>query len=158
MSNSMNLPLDIASFIVPVFPHALLLPNVVVEEILVQPPRARMARMERRPVNRFIWRGYQIPVVSYEHLLRETSLAFDMPRRSHMIIIHGLTDDYNPPYFALLIQQLPKLVWVTAENLSELKQETLKPTESLLVEFDHQVLAIPDLAYIEKRVKELNPL
>jgi len=157
MNNSIHLPLNIASFIVPVFPHALLLPNVVVEEILVQPPRARMARMERRPVNRFVWRGYQIPVVSYEHLLNEASLVSETPRRSHIMIVHGLTD-HNPPYFALLIQQLPKLVWITADNLSELKQETLKPTESLLVEFDHQVLAIPDLAYIEKRVTELNPL
>lgn len=145
-----HLPIDIASFIIPVLPHALLLPNVVVEEILVQPPHVHAAQ-----AGRLIWRGYQIPVVSYAHLLNEAVSISATPRRSHIMIIHGLMD-YDPPYFALLIQQLPKLVWVTEQELSELTEETLRPTESLLVTFNHQTLAIPNLPYIEKRVTELN--
>lgn len=147
-----SLPLDVISFMVPVLPHPLLLPNQVVAEILLQPPYLRSERMTDRILARqFIWRGYQIPVAPYELLLNDASIKEDNKGRSHVMILRGIFDHY-PPYFALLIHQLPKLVWVTQQDLSDGAEGILESTESLLVKFKDEVVAIPNLSYIENKI------
>ena len=149
-----DFPKDIAGFLIPMKPHDWLIPNVAVEEILLKPPIMHRVKKTDSDKEFFVWHGYSIPVMYADDL--SISFASDETvdsRYSHMIILHSMVEK-RIFYFALVIKALPRLVWVMPQDLVDLEKPILQPTESALVQFFDQTLAIPNLTYLENKAVE----
>jgi chemosensory pili system protein ChpC len=145
---------EVRSVLIPLHELQLLLPNAVIAEVIAyQQPEPSEAGKPDWLVGAIHWRGVVIPVVSFEGMLGEQIV---LPgHRGRIMVMNTLSQDQKVTHIGLLVQAIPSLVRVSADNVSPLSPEDeLDPLIKQQIELEMSPAVIPDLDEIERQVIE----
>ncbi len=131
----------------------LLLPNVSIAEVVdYQIPEPDPARPDWF-LGAVFWRGQALPVVSFEAMNGggQASLG-ENPR---LIVINAIGEHHNEtPFYAVVIQNIPRLVKIDNDNIAEEAGVNKGPAEKMQVMTQGEIATIPDLDYLERKIHE----
>ena len=138
------------SFVVPLQSGQAILPNSLMVEVL---PFATPLKIENAPAwmaGIMLWRARNVPLVSLEQLVYETTPKPEAHTR--IIIINALQNDPRLSYFGLLSKDAPRLInlertEITLEQVTQLQPSRIGVLNWVRVK--EQVAFIPDMDAIE---------
>lgn len=130
----------------------LLLPNTAIAEVIAY---TKPELEDGKPdwyLGHVAWRGYSIPVVSFELMINQA--ASKPNRRSRIIILNSITGDPERPFYGMLSTGIPRLMSVEATNIED--APIIGDTDTLMlrqVMVDKHAAVIPDQYELEARLK-----
>jgi chemosensory pili system protein ChpC len=140
---------EVASLLIPLTDKQLLLPNVTVAEII--PYRAPTVISDHAGwlLGQLEWRNVYIPVLSYEMLGGASMPSIEGAR---LAVINGTGSNRNLPFYAILIQGIPKLTHVKEDDIVTVEAMHSGTYDQMAVSlFDEQAM-IPNLEMIENEL------
>lgn len=143
---------QIDCLLVPLKDRHLLMPNVTVAEVV---PFSHLLTTNTSTdwlLGRLDWRGTLVPAVCYELL---NGLAAPAPNPDARFIIVN-ADRGALPFFAILVQGIPRLMHVTEADLQEVNAMGMGELDQVAVTLDGVTAMVPDLMSIESQLKLVN--
>ncbi|MFT4763042.1 MAG: chemosensory pili system protein ChpC [Oleispira sp.] len=140
---------EVASLLIPLHDKQIILPNVTVAEII--PYRAPTSISEHASwlLGQLEWRNVHIPVLSYEVL---SGAGLPPIEGARLAVVNGTGKNRNLPFYAILIQGIPKLTHVKEDDIVTVEAMHSGPYDQMAVSlFDEQAM-IPDLEMIENEL------
>jgi len=134
---------EIRTILAPLTNGYVMLPNSAVGEILEFTSPEPFKQGPAWLLGEIAWHGWQVPVINYELMLKDTSTK--VTSKSRILIIKTLGESTQVNYIGLLIQGLPKLKKARAETLIESQVDRLPDTVFSEVAIDGLKAIIPDL-------------
>ncbi|BCD99983.1 chemotaxis protein CheW [Marinicellulosiphila megalodicopiae] len=128
----------------------LLLPNVSIAEVIqfIQP-----VPLQETPdwiLGAVEWRGVKVPLIHYEAIVDELTEPPKLSRHSRIAIFNNVSGQASLPFFAMLVQGIPKLLKVKTEDVKIDEQNIeLSRVEEMAVATPLGRATIPDLEYLE---------
>jgi chemosensory pili system protein ChpC len=143
---------ELRTILAPMNEVYVMLPNSAVGEILnfnsPQPFKQGPAWL----LGEIAWHGWQVPVINYERLIRDTGIT-TITSKSRILIVKTLGESTQVNYIGLLIQGLPKLKKVSESTLQETQAEDLSETIFSRVTIDGLQAVIPELGNLTRIVE-----
>lgn len=137
---------EISSLLIPMQGDHIILPNVTVAEIIsYKSPRPR-ASAPAWYLGTLEWRSTVIPVISFEDANAETSNINSSDAR--IAIINGVGENKRMPFYALVVQGIPRLVHVAKEDMTPV-EEASGPATLMVAKVGEDTVRIPDLQHLE---------
>jgi chemosensory pili system protein ChpC len=149
MSETRN---ELPTFVVPLQKSNILVPNATVAEIIPYEPLQRVQDTADWFLGFLAWRGVQVPVVSFEMLTVErASFSLVSVSSASLVVIRSPRITGDVQYIALVSQALPRLVRINPTELAA-SGEKVELTELMKVRYAGEIVAIPNLEYVESEV------
>jgi len=130
----------------------LLLPNTAIAEVIPYTQPEAEDKMPGWLLGYVPWRGYRLPVVSFELLIDQ---APSKPtRRSRIIVLNSINGDPDRPFYGMLSTGIPRLMSVDATNIED--APIIGETDALMMRqviVDKLAAVIPDQYELEARMK-----
>lgn len=147
---------ELAAYIISLQKRELLVPGTTVAEIIPYEPLQRVQDTPDWFLGVLGWRGVQVPVVSFE-MLSVTRASFSLASVSSasLVVLRALGGTDELAWFALVAQTPPRAVQVGSEQLFE-REDPAEETELMKVTFQEEPVSIPDLDFIEERIREVS--
>lgn len=131
----------------------LVLPNTAIAEVIgyTQPELP-----EGKPdwfLGYAAWRGYKIPVVSYESMINQP--ASRPGKRSRIIVLNSISADPDRPFYGVLSTGIPRLMSLDESSIQNAPE--IGDTDPLILRqviADKQAAIIPDQYELEARLKK----
>ena len=142
---------EIRTILAPLTSEYVMLPNSAVGEILEFTSPEPFKQGPAWLLGEIAWRGWQVPVINYELMLKNTSTK--VTSKSRILIIKTLGESTQVNYIGLLIQGLPRLKKACAETLIESQVDRLPDTVFSEVAIDGLKAVIPDLGDLTRVVE-----
>lgn len=133
----------------------LVLPNTAIAEVVAYTPPDLPEGMPEWFLGYINWRGYRVPVVSFEQMIDQAGSKPD--RRSRIIILNSISADSDRPFYGLLATGIPRLMSVDASSIQNAPE--IGETDSLILRHvivDKHPAVIPDQYELEARLKNHN--
>ena len=130
-----------------------LLPNSAVAEVLAYTAPEPFKQGPAWLLGELAWRGWQVPVISYQRLIDDTA-GDAVTKKARILIIKTLGESTQVNYIGLVIQGLPRLKTVTAKTLVEEKSKKLPKALFSRVTIDDLPALIPELGYLTRIVEQ----
>ncbi|NIP13744.1 MAG: hypothetical protein GWM88_02970 [Pseudomonadales bacterium] len=143
---------EMTCVMIPLQETNLLLPNICVAEIL---PWRRVGSVEDAPkwcLGMLEWRGEVIPVVRFERL--DNTPVDDAEEGRCLIVMNRSRTVEGLPFYALAAEGLPRIVQLTAEDMSNVPTN-LRVAETMALRVGSEPAIIPNLQYLEVQVAKL---
>jgi chemosensory pili system protein ChpC len=141
--------IEVASLLIPLNDKQLLLPNVTVAEIIPYRAPTVISDHSKWLLGQLEWRNINIPVLSYEALSGAEVPPIEGAR---LAVVNGTGKNPNLPFYAILIQGIPKLTHVKEDDIVTVEAMHSGPYDQMAVSlFDEQAM-IPDLEMIENEL------
>ena len=140
---------EVASLLIPMQDHMLLVPNVTVAEIV---PPSQVTHVDGAPnwyLGNAVWREQTIPVLSYEVMNGDAKASPNPRSRFAVFNTTGLHESL--PFIAVVTQGLPRLARVNEEEISQREDMDNKPFELMHVTWAGEEAVIPDVTAIERQ-------
>ncbi len=144
---------EIRTIMAPLTDGHVLLPNSAVAEVLGYTAPEPFKQSPPWLLGEIAWHGWQVPVISYETLLKEDAPYAASPK-GRILIIKTLGESTQVNYIGLVIQGLPKLKKVNRNNLIEKQTKGLPDTLFSEVSIDSQQALIPELGHLTRTVEQ----
>lgn len=141
-------PDQVDCLLIPLKDKQLLLPNVSVAEIIPFSHLLTTASSVDWILGRIDWRGVTVPVVCYEMLNRQTAPAPNPNAR--FAVINGVGANKKMPFYALLIQGIPKLVHIHEKDIQDVDAMNMGGYDARAVTLGQDPAMIPDLDKVEE--------
>lgn len=141
--------IEVASLLIPLHDKQLILPNVTVAEII--PYRAPTIISDNAGwlLGQMEWRNVHIPVISYELLSGAGNPPIEGAR---LAVINGTGMNRSLPFYAVLIQGIPKLTHVQEDDIVCVEAMHSGPYDQMAVSLSGEQAMIPDLEMIENEL------
>jgi chemosensory pili system protein ChpC len=131
----------------------LILPNTAIAEVIsyTQPDLP-----EGKPdwfLGYVSWRGFKIPVVSYEVMINQPGSK--PGKRSRIIVLNSISADPDRPFYGLLANGIPRLMSFDESSIQNAPE--IGDTDPLILRqviADKQAAIIPDQYELEARLKK----
>ena len=143
---------EIRTILAPLTNSYVMLPNSAVGEILEFTSPEPFKQGPAWLLGEIAWRGWQVPVINYERMLKESSSA-KITSKSRILIVKTLGESTQVNYIGLVIQGLPRLKKVCAETLLEKQLEDLPDSVFSEVIIDDLSAIIPELGDLTRIVE-----
>ena len=143
---------ELKTILAPLNEGYVLLPNSVVGEILNFTSPEPFKQGPAWLLGEIAWRGWQVPVVNYERLIKDSGIT-TITSKSRILIVKTLGESTQVNYIGLLIQGLPRLKKVSAETLQEIEAEELPETVFSKVSIDNLQAFIPELGDLTRVIE-----
>lgn len=148
-NNGENIIDDLSCMLLPLKDKQLLLPNVSVAEIVPFSHLLTTASNKNWMLGRIQWRGITLPVVCYEMLNQQSAPAPNPNAR--FAIINGVGGHSSLPFYALLIQGIPRQQRAQESELQTVDAVHKGAYDAQAVTINQEESAmIPDLDSIEE--------
>lgn len=146
---------EVRSVLIPLANRQLLLPNAVVAEVIGYQEADPVEGQPTWFLGNMAWRGVLIPVVSFEALLGGEVAT--PGHRGRIAIMNALGGNPRLSHFGVVVQAIPSLVRVSADNVLPLPEDADQgdPLIRQGVEIDLSPAYIPDLDEAERRIMEV---
>lgn len=144
---------EIRTIMAPLTDGHVLLPNSAVAEVLSYTAPEPFKKSPPWLLGEIAWHGWQVPVISYETMLKEDATYTAVPK-GRILIIKTLGESTQVNYIGLVIQGLPKLKKVNRNNLIEKQTKGLADTLFSEVSIDSQQALIPELGHLTRTVEQ----
>ena len=136
---------------IPINDRQLLLPNVTVAEII---PFSQLLTTNSSidwVLGRLQWRGVSIPVICYEML--NGSPAPRPSPNARFAVINGVGNNPHMPFYAVLVQGIPKLKKVEEKDIQEVDAMVgMGAMDQMSVSVEGEAAFIPDLDLLEQQL------
>ena len=142
---------EIRTILAPLTNSYVMLPNSAVGEILEYTSPEPFKQGPAWLLGEIAWRGWQVPVINYERMLKGTRTK--ITAKSRILIIKTLGESTQVNYIGLVIQGLPRLKKARAETLVETELDKLPDTVFSEVAIDGLKAIIPDLGDLTRTVE-----
>lgn len=143
----------VSSLLVPVQNKSLLVPNVVVAEVVPLQAIESIANSPPWLVGYSLWRGEQIPVLSFE--IANSQVHGQDSDNARLAVINAVGENSNLHFFGLLVQGIPRMIKLTENEVREDKQTATGAAEKMAVITQLGKAVIPDMDYLESLVARL---
>ena len=144
---------EIRSIVAPLTYGHVLIPNIVVAELMDFAMPEPLRRAPDWILGELVWNGWQVPVISFEHLITDSS-ANTVTAKARILVIKTLGESTQVNYIGFVIQGLPKLKKITADNLIEKLSDELPEGVFSEVSIDDLEAMIPDLGSLTRLVED----
>jgi chemosensory pili system protein ChpC len=147
------LPREIRCVLIPSGGVRLLLPNAAVAEVITLAGVDPVADAPKWLLGRIAWRGWSIPLVSFDHV---AALPEDSVQAPRVAVLKAVGEHPEMPYIAVLTHGFPRLTTLNAELLLPTHDGHDLPfgvRARVLVRDDTAV--IPDLEGLESTLAEM---
>ncbi|MCU7929172.1 MAG: chemotaxis protein CheW [Candidatus Thiodiazotropha sp. (ex Codakia rugifera)] len=143
---------EVRSVLIPLHQHQLLLPNAAVAEVMgYQQPERIGDDTPAWFLGNLAWRGVMVPVVSFEGMIGDQVMTPGY--RGRIIVINALGGHERLSHIGLVVQAIPSLVRVSADNVTLVDPEDDQhPLIKQSIALDMSPVVIPDLDEIELQV------
>jgi chemosensory pili system protein ChpC len=149
MEGRVSNPGEIRVVLLPVGSRFVLLPNPAVAEIVGFQGIATETTAPEWLLGRIDWRGYTIPVVSFDGIMGGNEPEQNT-QRTHIAVLNTLNSNRGLPYIGVLIQGNARLLRVTSDNLVlDAKDDFDSRVILEAVKINNQQAWIPDLDILE---------
>jgi chemosensory pili system protein ChpC len=141
---------DLITMLLPVKGKSLLLPNVSVAEII---HIAGLSPLDDVPTwfkGILSWRGYGIPVISFEAINEDPFAGVAADHRA--AVINGSMDSARLPFYAIATQTAPRMMRITPQEIVKNTSSSKGPAELMVVSACGEQAAIPNLDFIESEL------
>lgn len=131
----------------------LVLPNTAIAEVVAYAELDLPDNLPEWFLGYTSWRGYQIPVVSFEQMINQSGSKID--KRSRIIILNSISADTNTPFYGMLSTGIPSLMTVDENNIQDAPK--IGETDSLILRqviVNKHAAIIPDQFELEARLKK----
>jgi chemosensory pili system protein ChpC len=146
-----NTPDQVDCLLIPLKDRNLLLPNVTVAEIIPFSHLLTTASSVDWILGRIDWRGTPVPVICYEMLNSQVAPAPNPNAR--FAVINGVGAHADMPFYAMLIQGIPRLVHISADDIQEVEAMNQGTYDQQVVSMNGENAMIPDLDAVEAILK-----
>ena len=143
-------PNQVDCLLIPLKDKNLLLPNVTVAEIIPFSHLLTTASSADWVLGRIDWRGTPVPVVCYEMLNQRPAPAPNPDAR--FAVVNGVGNHPDMPFFAILVQGIPRLVHLTEKDIQEVEAMKMGEFDMKAVSIDEGQAMIPDLDLLENKL------
>lgn len=144
------------AYVISLQKRELLVPGTAIAEILPYEPLQRVQDTPHWFLGVLGWRGVQVPVVSFEMLsVTRASFSFASVSSASLVVLRALGGTDELAWFALVAQTPPRAVRVRSEQLFD-TEDPAEETELMKVTFQEELVSIPDLDFIEERIREIS--
>lgn len=140
---------EIAGLLIPLHEKQLLLPNVTVAEIIPYRVPTVIGDHASWLLGQMEWRNIHIPVLSYEVLNGASIPSLEGAR---LAVVNGTGANRTIPFYAILIQGIPKLTHVKEDDIVTVEAMHLGPYDKMSVSLLGEQAMIPDLDMIENEL------
>ncbi len=148
---------EIPSLLVPMGTYKLVLPTVSVAEMVAyQAPQVNLESSSETPswfLGNFLWRGVQVPMVSYE-VLNSDSLP-NVKADSQLVVLNCTGVNSQLKFICMPTQGIPRLSRVAANEISENTRVNAKDYDQMQVFVAGEQAAIPNIEKIERECVRL---
>jgi chemosensory pili system protein ChpC len=145
-----NAPNQVDCLLIPLKDKNLILPNVAVAEIVPFSHLLTTASNVDWMLGRIDWRGVPIPVVCYEMLSNQGAPAPNPDAR--FAIINGVGDHAEMPFYAMLVQGIPRLMHVHEDDIQTVEAMNMGPYDQSAVTIEREPAIIPNLDLVEQEL------
>lgn len=138
--------------LLPMNGYNLLVPGVVVAEIVtfVTPEEEHDEDAPPWFLGTIYWRNQRVPLVSYEALTGGPRPLMSPYCRIAVVNKTGLSQQLD--FFALLLQSTPRLLRLTAEDITPDDEKPVDTGQKLHVKVSGEEAIVPDVQYVEQAV------
>ncbi len=143
---------EVASLLIPLQGHTILLPNVTVAEII---PSSHVQTIENSPLwylGNFQWRELTVPLLSLEALNGDAVPTIHGRARFAVLNTTGLHSDL--PFIAILTQGLPRLARVSEDEIRPREDSENRRYDLMHVSWAGEYTLIPDITAMEQTFLE----
>lgn len=140
---------EVASLLIPLQDKQLVLPNVTVAEIIPYRAPTPISDHAGWLLGQLEWRNIHIPVLSYELLNGASIPAIEGAR---LAVINGTGAQRNLPFYAILIQGIPKLTHIKEDDIVIVEAMHSGPYDQMAVSLFGEQAMIPNLDMIENEL------
>ncbi|BAZ95353.1 chemotaxis protein [Thiohalobacter sp. COW1] len=139
----------VRSLLVPLRDRTLLVPNIAIAELI---PWQDLAPVDSAPdwlMGILNWRGYELPVISFEAVRGDARPATD--DQTHIAVMNSVRGEQGVPFYALVTAGIPHLARLGEGELQHTGafDGVAASGELARVQFDNQRAIIPDLDALE---------
>ena len=145
--------MEIRTIVAPLLEGHILLPNVAVAELLAFTLPEPLKKAPNWVLGELIWHGWQVPIISFEHMIDDT-YGNVVTSKARILIIKTLGESTQVNYIGLVIQGLPRLRKVTRHSLVEKPEKDLPDEVFSKVSIDELDAYIPELGDLTRRVEK----
>jgi len=139
----------VSCLIVPLNDKQLLIPNVTVAEIITYRQIIKSEYHNDWLLGQLHWRDTLIPVISYE--LMNGGISTVSPD-ARIAIINGIGNHRNMPFYAIVIQGIPRLVQISQHDIQEVEAMHSGAYDKVMVSLENQQVVIPNLDDVEQEL------
>lgn len=153
MSQSLSttdVPDQIDCLLMPLKDKTLVLPNVAVAEIIPFTQLQQVYSEGEWLIGHIDWRGVEVPAVCYEMLCDQP--APEMDSRARFAVINGVGNHVGMPFYALLLQGIPRLIYIREEDIQEVDVLNAGRFDQKSVTLDRETVIIPNLDLLEEEL------
>ena len=144
---------ELATLLIPVCGRQLILPNVSVAEVIPFVAPVAEADMPNWYLGKFRWRNTNVPLVSFEAINDEPFSGSAADRR--IAVLNGLEGDDRLPFCGLLVDGMPRLMRVAADEIAVDTENEAGPAELSRVVVSGERAVIPHVDFIQSEVLKL---
>lgn len=146
--------LTVRCLLLPLYNMTLLVPNTMVAEVIDYKPADSAAQMPEWITGILPWRGKNIPVVSFEHLLGQDVIFRSDDNR--YVICNTLNGNARVPFIAIEVQGIPYLSMVNNEMLEpDNENNDEEPAVLVSLRLNKERVIVPNLDVFEKMIEHL---
>jgi len=131
-----------------------LLPNAIIAEVVSNSKISAVEGTSDWFLGNINWRGYEVPVISYDTL--STGSKADLDKNIRVAVIKSLGNIESMPYFAMLVKGVPRLQLVTQGDLQVHAGESNDSNAiASKVTIQDEMSEIPNIRFIEHVINQL---
>lgn len=131
-----------------------LLPNAIIAEVVSNSEINVVDGTSDWFLGNINWRGYEVPLISYETL--STGSKAELDENVRVAVIKSLGNIETMPYFAMLVKGVPRLQLVTQGDLQVHEGETNDSNAiASKVTIQDEMSEIPNIRFIEHVLDQL---
>lgn len=145
----MNL-LPFTAMYLPLQMDGLLVPDVTVVEILRVDKIASQIKSPEWFIGSIQWRGYELPLISFESL--NGAATVNPENISRVAIINGIADQSHLPYYAVVISNTPSLHEIVGDDLTLCEGRPRGRAEAMSVTINDLVAGVPNIEWVEQHL------
>lgn len=153
-TNSGNEQEQVASLLIPMQSKSLLVPNVVVAEVVALVTLEKTSGSSPWVLGNFIWRGQQVPVLSFE--IANSQVHGQDSTSARLAVFNTTTGQSALEFFALLVQGIPRILKLSAAEIREDEQAPVGEAEQMAVITQLGKAVIPNLNHLEGLLNRLS--
>lgn len=131
----------------------LVLPNTAIAEVIAYSDLELPKNQPDWFLGYASWRGYKIPVVSFERMVEQAGSKPN--KRSRIIVLNSISGDPQRPFYGMLSTGIPSLMTVDENNIQDAPE--IGETDSLILRqviVEKHAAIIPDQKELEARLKK----
>lgn len=139
--------------LIPLLEETMLLPNAAVAEVISYAEPETIPDAPDWLLGWLNWRDRKVPLISFE-IASGRTVPNDL-EGNRIAVLNTLNSNPRVPYIAVVIQNLPKLLLIQPDSLTE--RDDAEPRQSVVGQFlaDAEPVLVPDIDDLEMRVERL---